>query len=139
MVFFSENLRLLRRLKNVSQTQLGNIFNSNAAVIASYESGRNFPSIENLIKIAEFFQLTLDDLVRTDIGTEGLPNKTIPNNQVTQMNENGNNHAVFNHTESDWKVIEEQLKSSRQRVVDLESQINALQKYIALLEGDAKK
>lgn len=39
-----------------------------------------------------------------------------------------------NHTESDWTLIEEQLKSSNQRIKDLEVQIELQKKQIALLE-----
>lgn len=35
--------------------------------ISNYESGRNKPSIDNLIKLADFFEVSIDELVGHDV------------------------------------------------------------------------
>lgn len=50
-------------MKNISQEKLGKSLNYGSTAIANYESGRNEPSIDSLIKIAEVLDVTIDDLL----------------------------------------------------------------------------
>jgi transcriptional regulator with XRE-family HTH domain len=56
---FSERLRELREKKKLTQTQLGKLFNLSKQTISSYEKGGSKPSQDTLIKIAEFFEVSL--------------------------------------------------------------------------------
>lgn len=60
---FKDNLRQRRRAANMSQKDLGDKLNVVQATIASWERGRNEPSIAMLIKLADIFDCTLDELV----------------------------------------------------------------------------
>ena len=50
-------------MKNISQEKLGKSLNYGSTAIANYESGRNEPSLDSLIKIAEVLDVTIDDLL----------------------------------------------------------------------------
>jgi len=67
MSFFTNNLRHLRLLKEVSQEYLAEEINVTRAQIASYESSRTEPNIETLIKLSDYFNLPLDVLVKKDL------------------------------------------------------------------------
>lgn len=60
---FKDNLRNLRRAANMSQKELGDKLNVVQGTIASWEKGRNEPSIAMLIQLADIFDCTLDELV----------------------------------------------------------------------------
>lgn len=60
---FSTNLKKYRKLKKYSQTELANFVEYRYTAIANYESGRNEPSIEVLIKLANALDITVDELV----------------------------------------------------------------------------
>ena len=60
---FAKNLKKYRKMKNISQEKLGKSLNYGSTAIANYESGRNEPSIDSLIKIAEVLDVTIDDLL----------------------------------------------------------------------------
>lgn len=62
-VSFSNVLKELREEKGISQAKLGNILKLNQSTIAKYETGEREPSIEILIKIAEFFGVSVGYLV----------------------------------------------------------------------------
>lgn len=63
---FGKNLRELRTEKNLSQPDLGNIFSVSRQTISSWESGQREPSIDTLVNIAKFFNVTTDYLLRTE-------------------------------------------------------------------------
>ena len=53
----------LRKEKNVSQKELASYLNVSQAQISKYESGVNEPDIGTLIRIADFFKISIDELL----------------------------------------------------------------------------
>ena len=67
MSAFSNRLRMLRKSRKVSQTRLAKALGYGYTAIANYESGRNEPSLGDLRRIADFFDVSADYLLgRTD-------------------------------------------------------------------------
>ena len=65
---FGEKLRLLRKKRNLSVRGLAAIFEMKShSHIADMESGRSKPSVELLVKIADFFGVTTDQLLRDEL------------------------------------------------------------------------
>lgn len=60
---FRERLKDLRRERNITQVKLGKYLDFGYTAIANYENGRNEPSIDTLIKIAKFFDVSVDYLL----------------------------------------------------------------------------
>ena len=60
---FSKILKELRKEKNMTQTQLGHLIGFSYSAIRDWESSRTQPSIENLIKLARIFNVTVGQLV----------------------------------------------------------------------------
>ncbi len=60
---FKDRLRSLRKEKKYTQVKLGEMLNYGYTAIANYESGRNQPSIPDLIKIANIFNVSMDYLL----------------------------------------------------------------------------
>ena len=59
----SENLKELRKSKNLTQFQLSCALNIGQATIACYENGIREPHISNLIAYANFFECSIDYLI----------------------------------------------------------------------------
>lgn len=59
---FPEKLKSLRKEKNLTQKELAKKLDFNYTTIANYESGRNEPNISTLIRIADIFDVSLDEL-----------------------------------------------------------------------------
>jgi transcriptional regulator with XRE-family HTH domain len=57
-----DRIKQLRQEKNWSQTQLAQKMEIHQKQVSAYERGRNVPSTEVLIKIAEIFNVSLDYL-----------------------------------------------------------------------------
>ena len=60
-------LKEIRRQKGISQVRLAIELNTNQNTISRYETGEREPGINELIKIADYFNISIDYLLeRTD-------------------------------------------------------------------------
>ena len=67
MTDFPRRLRRLRKSRNINQARLAKMLGYGYTAIANYESGRNEPSLGDLRRIADFFDVSTDYLLgRTD-------------------------------------------------------------------------
>ena len=60
---FAKNLKRFRKSKKLTQTELGKMLNYGSTAIANYESGRNEPSFDILIRLSEILNVSLDYLL----------------------------------------------------------------------------
>lgn len=60
---FHEKLQELRKQKNLTQEELSEILFVSRTAISKWESGRGYPGIDSLKAIAEFFGVTIDELL----------------------------------------------------------------------------
>lgn len=60
---FKNNLKFLRRQNNLTQKSLGAAMGYGYTAISNYENGRNEPSINDLIKLADYFNVSVDFLI----------------------------------------------------------------------------
>ena len=61
-----DNIRLLRSVRGISQVELGEKLNVSKQSISNWENGNIQPSIEMLMKIADFFSVSTDFLLGLD-------------------------------------------------------------------------
>lgn len=64
---FKDNLRYLRKINKLNQSEFGDLIGKTGAAVSEYEQGRSNPTYEALIKIADYFDVKIDDLVRGDL------------------------------------------------------------------------
>ncbi len=63
----ARNLRKLRSFKNLNQTEFAELFELNRPTIGSYEEGRSELKLATLQRIAQYFNLTIDDLFSKEL------------------------------------------------------------------------
>lgn len=64
---FQERLKKLRNERNVSQDTVGKSLNIGGRTIGNYESGERLPSLDTLVKLADYYEVSTDYLLgRTD-------------------------------------------------------------------------
>ena len=63
---FNEKLQELRKQKGLTQEELAASLYVSRTAISKWESGRGYPNIESLKDIANFFSVTVDELLSTD-------------------------------------------------------------------------
>lgn len=68
---FCANLSILRRNADMTQSELADRLNLTRQAVSRYEKGDSFPDISILVKIAEIFGITIDELIGAGSPTEG--------------------------------------------------------------------
>lgn len=66
-VYFSENLRYLRKAHKLSQKELGKVFGKTYNAIYQWECGQTEPSLQEVGILAEYFDVPVDVLLFDDI------------------------------------------------------------------------
>lgn len=61
---FSENLQILRKMKNMSQEQLAERLDVSRQAVSKWESGNDYPETEKLISICEIFDCSMDEIIK---------------------------------------------------------------------------
>ena len=60
---FAKKLRALRKARGLSQTELARVLHYGYTAIGNYECGRNEPCLDDLIRLADFFEVSIDELL----------------------------------------------------------------------------
>jgi methanogenic corrinoid protein MtbC1 len=59
----SNNIKTLRKEKNINQSQLAKLLKISQTSVAHYEKGDRQPTIETLIRLSSIFEVSLDELI----------------------------------------------------------------------------
>jgi transcriptional regulator with XRE-family HTH domain len=73
-MIFGEKLKNERKKKGWSQEELSEKLFVSRQSVSKWENGMNYPSIEVIIKLSDLFEITIDELLRSD---EELTEKVI--------------------------------------------------------------
>ena len=83
MSVFSDNIRVLRDRKNISQQKLADDLSITRSRYVKYEDGTSEPPLELLIRISKYFQVSIDLLLAVDIRKYPLDNLlNLPDNRI---------------------------------------------------------
>ena len=66
-------LRILRKNKGLSMKELGEIIGVAESTVSQYETGKREPDFETLLKLGEYFNVSVDYLLRGDIAQNENP------------------------------------------------------------------
>jgi transcriptional regulator with XRE-family HTH domain len=67
---FGEKLRALRQRRGFTMRRLGDLVGVRDSYISQLETGDKLPNVAMLIKIADVFQVSLDQLARDELDLE---------------------------------------------------------------------
>lgn len=58
------NIRMLRITKGITQKTLSEVIHVDVTMVSAYENGRFLPSYEVLLDISEYFETSLDNILK---------------------------------------------------------------------------
>lgn len=70
-IIFAQKLKQLRYSNNMTMTELGKQIGITKQAISKLESGQTEPTLYTVVKIANYFNCSLDDLVFGEISIKG--------------------------------------------------------------------
>lgn len=65
---FGEHLKQARLNKNLTQEQVAQEFAITRQTLSNWENEKSYPDINSLIKLSDYYQLSLDELLKEDTG-----------------------------------------------------------------------
>lgn len=68
---YAENLFYFRKKLNLSQKDIGDLLGVTPKCVSKYENGESEVGVKKLMKLADFFGVTLDQMVKHDLSKEG--------------------------------------------------------------------
>ena len=123
MSIIGKNIKKLRVLNNLNQKEMGKLFDIGRGSIGSYEEGRAEPKLETVIKIANHFHLSIDNLLKKEL-------------TVNELSDFAN--IISKHLHSDEKIEKNKDKPKEsklfleQRLAILEEKLERLEKMIKM-------
>ncbi len=66
-MYLAQNLKYLREQRGLKQQDLADILGVKQSTVGNWEVGKREPEINMLVCIAEYFGITLDDLILKDL------------------------------------------------------------------------
>ena len=71
---FSQKLRKLRKENGMSQEELANQLNVSRQAVSKWESGNGFPETDKILIIGNFFNVSLDHLLKNNGNEKNISN-----------------------------------------------------------------
>lgn len=67
---FARNLKYLRGQKGINQNVMADVLKLTQSTIANWEAGKREPDMEMLVRLSEYFGVTLDQMIKRDLSKE---------------------------------------------------------------------
>lgn len=100
---FQENLKELRKKKGYSQQELAIRLNVVRQTISKWEKGLSVPDADTLIKMAEIFEVSVNELLGAELEAKDEKERNVIAEQLVRINEQ---LAIKNnHWRKIWKTI----------------------------------
>ena len=81
---FNEKLLKIRKERGLSQEELGMELQVSRQTISKWEAGQSYPDFTRLVMLSDFFDMTLDELVK-DIDVQEIRNKNFTGEKIDSL------------------------------------------------------
>lgn len=69
---FPINVKYLRKLHKMTQTEFGRLFGKTYGTVSMWEAGTREPTVEDVFSISQYFNIPMTDLYSVDLQTNTL-------------------------------------------------------------------
>jgi transcriptional regulator with XRE-family HTH domain len=83
----AKNIKKLRLFKALNQTEFAELFNITRSAVGSYEEGRAEPRLDTLLKIADSFKLSVDEIIRKELTVNQIARFEYPKVKNVEMDQ----------------------------------------------------
>ncbi len=130
MSYFGKNVRKIRNAKKISQSAFAELFDLTRASIGAYEEGRAEAKIDTVIEIANYFDVSLDQLLKKELTIneifhihERMKHLSAQSKQINELKQNFDNQEI-NRGENTG--LEKRLDNIEHKIDKLEKLIKQL-------------
>jgi transcriptional regulator with XRE-family HTH domain len=134
---FGNNLKKLRKGKNLTLLQLAEILKISKSAISDYENAKSIPSIDVILDICAFFEVKFEKLCNSENAEFNKKSKTTRPYDAIFENEKYNLHLNLLHQKVEGTQLQMQLL--RQLIKSKDAENDTLRINIHLLEQRVKE
>lgn len=132
MHFLGKNLRLLRKRSSQNQDDIALLVNKGQTTIGNWENGVSEPSLGDLLIISNYFGISVDILLKTDLTGQQAPGEPEENSRTPPEEP-----LEYDHDKEEISMVQE---SAEDRLYPILEEIRAIRSEIenikARLPGD---
>lgn len=121
-----KNIKHLRNKFSKKQTEIAIFLGVAPNTYSNYENGNREIGIDDVIKLADYFGVSVESLVRGNLWDSNYPINDASNN--TTADDTAAKYTINQRSTAEWVAME-------QRIADLESQIALQKQIIELLQN----
>lgn len=87
MINYGESLKYQREINGLTQSKLAKDTGLNQQMISWWESGKGLPNIEFCVKLANFYNISLDELIGRTDGSGAITLSNSPKSKIEEIYE----------------------------------------------------
>ncbi len=76
LIILEKNIKYLRQKKGLTQKEIAQHLKVRANTYSCYECGKTEPNTENIVRLARYFEVSIDDLLETDLSKSVVKDDT---------------------------------------------------------------
>ena len=80
---FAENLKLIRKERNLSQEELAEMLDVSRQAVSKWEQGEGYPEVEKLLLLSSKLNISLDYLMSTEFSQKSSNNQRMEDGLIT--------------------------------------------------------
>ncbi len=127
MSYFGRNIRKIRNAKNISQSVFADLFNLKRGSIGAYEEGRAEAKIDTIIEVAEYFQLSLDQLLRKELTINEIYHIQERSRKITKIKNHNSPRQAINYLK---QVDEGNNLNMEKRLTSIEDKLKSIEELL---------
>ena len=81
---FNEKLLEMRKKQGLSQEELGIELQVSRQTVSKWEAGQSYPDFQRLVMLSDYFNMTLDELVK-DIDVQEVREKSLADEKISSI------------------------------------------------------
>lgn len=122
---FAKNLAYLRKSRKISMQQLADEIGLSRATLSHYENGNRLPEFDNIIKLALYFECSIDELIfsGTPIDIDKLNKLNANNDDIDKLI---NNDDLVNALISTKEQLVQQTKDITEKLKEVNMILNLI-------------
>ena len=75
MHYLGKNIRYLRKQLSKTQSEIASLIKKGQTTIGNWENGISEPNLDELLILSNFFDISLDTLIKIDLAGMNVPNR----------------------------------------------------------------
>lgn len=135
MNLFKLNLKYLRGVKKLNQKELSEELSVKRTSVANWEYGTSYPNMDILFRIGEYFDITLDELLLTNMEVDTYTKKDRSEKHINDQIKIDELEIVNSKFE---EIISLQVKTIEKQATAMKRNAESIEKLVSLLELEKK-